>query len=382
MAEANQIGAGLLHGLRIAQLLESDGPGGAENVVVFLSRALQEAGAQVVAYVPRRGQGWLEQRLVGSGIEVEHFAIDRPFSPRFGRWLTDSFRDRRIDVAHSHEFTFAVYGAWAAWRRAIPHVITMHGGRYYAARWQRQLALGLAARMTAGMVAVSPALQAHLMHDLRLAPGRVRVVPNGIPDSSLPDPGIRKALGLPADARVVLAVGNLYPVKGHATLIGAMARLVTAHPTTHLLIAGRGELHEELVALANQLGVAPHVHLLGLRADIPALLAAADLFVMPSLSEGLPIAILEAMFSGTAIIASQVGAIGEALGDGSCGRLVPPGAVAELAAALADLLSNPAQAAALGEQARRRARDNYSTEKMVEHYTTIYGELLGRVSAS
>lgn len=364
-----------LVGWRIAQLLESDGPGGAENVVVHLTRALLAAGAAVTTYVPRRGQGWLRRQLEGSGAGFVEFEVGNAFSPRFARWLQESLCQERIDLAHSHEFTFGVYGSWAAARAAIPHIVTMHGGRYYAEALRRRLALGLALHRTEEVVAVSERLHGFLAHDLWLSSRRITVVPNGIPPSPATDPGMREALGLPRDARILLAVGNLYEVKGHRFLVEALADVLPAHPTTHVVIAGRGDQERPLGRLAASLGVADHIHLLGLRGDIPQLLAAADLFVMPSLSEGLPIAILEAMFAGKPIVASDVGDIAAAVGAAGArpgGRVVPPGDRQALASALATLLADPEAARIIGAAARERAEAEFHVDRMTARYVELY----------
>src|SRR5918993_737290 len=115
-------------GLRIAHLIECDGPGGAERVVAHLATCLQAAGAHNVVFLPAHGEGWLAQELTGSSVAIEYFDIDRPVSPSCARGLVEAVRRHRIDVAHSHEFSMAIYGAWAAWRAGVPHVVTMHGG--------------------------------------------------------------------------------------------------------------------------------------------------------------------------------------------------------------------------------------------------------------
>lgn len=376
---------GSLAGWQIAQLLESDGPGGAENVVVHLTRALLTAGASVVTYVPRRGQGWLRGQLEGSGARFVEFALTRSFSPHFARWLGDSFRAEQIDVAHSHEFTFGVYGAWAAGRAGVAHVTTMHGGRYYAEALRRRVALGVGLHRTEEPVAVSERLRQHLAHDLWLSPRRISVVPNGIPVVPAIDPGIRATLGLPPESTILLAVGNLYAVKGHRFLVQAIADLLPRYPETHLLIAGRGDQEAPLRALADELGFAGHLHLLGLRDDIPQLLAAADLFVMPSLSEGLPIAILEAMFAGKPIVASDVGDIAAALGAGtSCagGVVVSPGDHHALCDALAALLADPSTARAIGAAGRARAETEYHVDRMTSRYVALYRRARQRRQAS
>src|SRR5688572_25154001 len=97
--------------MRIAHLIESDGPGGAERVVAQLATSLQAAGTENVVFLPAHGEGWLAEQLRGSGVAIEHFHVDRPLSPSCARSLTEAFRRHRITVAHSHEFSMAVYGA-------------------------------------------------------------------------------------------------------------------------------------------------------------------------------------------------------------------------------------------------------------------------------
>jgi len=123
-----------VRGLRIAHLIESDGPGGAERMVASLAIELQSAGADNVVFVPERGEGWLGRELRGTGVRTEVFRIDRPLSPAFARWLAGVLRRYQIDLAHSHEFSMAVYGAWASRKAGIPHLFTLHGSRYYAER--------------------------------------------------------------------------------------------------------------------------------------------------------------------------------------------------------------------------------------------------------
>src|SRR2546430_4940515 len=129
--------------------------GGAERVLSLLATELQSAGATSVAFLPVRREGGLEAELAPAGVTVEYVPLTRPVSPGYARALAAAFRRHRIELAHSHEFTMAFYGAWAARRAGIPHVITMHGSRYYAGRWRRRLALRAAVATSAGVAAVS-----------------------------------------------------------------------------------------------------------------------------------------------------------------------------------------------------------------------------------
>jgi glycosyltransferase involved in cell wall biosynthesis len=363
--------------LRIAHLIESDGPGGAERVVAQLASSLQAAGAYNVVFLPAGGEAWLARELDGSGVAIEHFRIERPISAACARTLERAFRVHRITVAHSHEFSMAVYGAWTSWRVRIPHVITMHGGRYYAARVRRRLALRTAIALSAQTVAVSRDLAGHLSRDLRFPLGRIVTIPNGVRCVRPQHGTLRDELGLRPDDRLLVSIGNLYPVKGHEHLLDALALVAGRHPGLHLAIGGRGPLADALSARARDRDLADRVHLLGLRSDVAAVLAAADIFVLPSLSEGLPLALLEAMFAGCPIVASNVGEVSVVLAEGEAGLLVEPGNAMVLAAAIDNLLSDPARACELGKRAARRAAEQYDVGHMVRRYVNTYHAVLG-----
>jgi len=367
---------GDLTGLRVGHLIESDGPGGAERVVVHLATALQARGAENLVLLPADGEGWLARELEGSGVAIEYFRLQRRISPACARSLEAAFRRHRIGVAHSHEFTMAIYGAWASLHARVPHLITMHGGRYYAGRLRRRLALRAAIALSGRTVAVSTDLARRLSRELWIRPSRVATIPNGVRFEPPHRTTLRDELRLRHADHLLVSVGNLYPVKGHQHLIDALALLDSRHPTLHLAISGRGELAEPLAARARNRGVAARVHLLGLRPDIAAILGAADVFVLPSLSEGLPLALLEAMFAGCPIVATDVGEVGVALAHGEAGVLVEAGNPGALAAALDRLLSDPDRARQLGERAARRAAAEYHVSQMVRRYVETYEALL------
>lgn len=358
----------------IALLLESDGPGGAERVLLQLAEELRRRGHDVVPVGPAAGCGWLAGEFRGRGFQPETFTLRRPVDPWCALGLRRTLARRRVDVVHSHEFTMAVYGAAAARLVGRPHVMTLHGGRAFETRRRRRVALRWACRHSAAVVGVSRPVADHLVHTLGLAPGSVTVVPNGI----RPDPGqgegVRQELGIQPGELLLLAVGNLYPVKGHEVLLRALGRLAadTALPPWRLAIAGRGEEEEGLRRLAADSGISNRVHLLGYRADVADLLAAADIFVLPSRSEGLPLALLEAMFAEKPVVASGVGGIPAALESGEEGLLVPPGDPEALAGALRGLLADPARRSAYAAAARRRAEGEFTVEAMVDAYERLY----------
>jgi len=362
--------------LRVAHLIGSDGPGGAERVIAHLAGSLQATGAFNLALLPDESERWLTNQLLKSGVTVEHFRWTKGVSPVLARSFAITMQHYGITVAHSHEFDMAVYGAWASWQAGIPHVITMHGNRYYAERLRRRLAMRAAIALSGRTVAVSNQLARQISRDLFVPRSHIEMVPNGVPWEAPAHVTLREELGLRGNDRLMVAVGNLYPVKGHRYLIEAMARVRDRHPTLHVAIAGRGDLSGALSMQARGHGLRDRVHLLGLRSDIAALLAAANVFVLPSLSEGLPLALLEAMFAGCPIVASDVGEIRTALAGGEAGVLVEAGNVAALAAAIDDVLSDPMRAQTLGARARSRAVAEYHVSQMVQRYSSIYHELL------
>jgi glycosyltransferase involved in cell wall biosynthesis len=364
-------------GARIALLIETDGAGGAERMVAQLAMELETRGHSVVVYLPPRGDGWLEQQLRGSQVEVDQFWLNRAFDPGCARELASSFRNRGIDIAHGHEFSMAFYGAWASRLVGIPHVITMHGRGYYADAVRRRVALRAAAMSSGAFVSVSQALARQLSKDLLLPQRKITFIPNGVRLAAVEHSTLRSELGLSEEDQLIVSVGSLYPVKGHCYLVQAVADLSTRFPRLHLAIAGRGQTHDSLRELGDSTGLGPRLHLLGLRADVANVLAAADIFVLPSLAEGLPLAVLEAMLAARPVIASDVGEIGTVLAQGRAGWLVPPANTEALAATIQAVLSDPAESARVALYASRRADAEYRLERMTARYEALYRTLMG-----
>ncbi len=271
------------------------------------------------------------------------------------------------------------YAGVAGLLTAVPHVITMHGGVTFAAAARRRWALRWSVNRAAATVGVSDSTCQHLADSLRLRRDRVELVPNGVPITPGDRDSARRALGVDPTVRLLLSVGNLYPVKGHATLIEACGLLAQERtlPPWRVVVAGRGDEAAPLQARIHALGLEDRVTLLGLRDDIPDLLAAADGWVMPSLSEGLPMALLEAMLARLPIVSSAVGGIPDVIRDGENGLLVPAADPARLAAALASLLRDPDTATRYGANAFAAANGTFSASTMVSRYLALYERALG-----
>ena len=357
--------------LRIALMIECDGPGGAELMMLELAKELRARGHVVLPVGLSAGTGWLGARFVAAGFEPASFELRSPLDLQAVRALTTILHDFRADVVHSHEFTMAIYGAAAAKRAGARHVITMHGGLYYAAVWRRRAALRWATRRSAALVGVSVATAQALKDILGINGSKLHVVPNGIPMRTGARGKLRSELGLAPGELLIVSVGNLYPVKGHAVLIDALAKLRDRRGW-RLAIAGRGEEESRLRAQAATAGVGDRVHLLGFRDDIADILAAGDLFTMPSLSEGLPLALVEAMSFGLPVVVTRVGGVPEVVTDGVEGFLVPPSDPGALASALGALLDDAPRRQQMGDAARTRALRDYALSTMADRYERLY----------
>jgi len=363
-------------GLNVALMLETDGPGGAENVAYQLGEELRRRGHVVYPVGPGWKQGWLSAKYRANGFDYRTFMLRRPLDLGALRDIAGLLRELRVDVVHSHEFAMAVYGAAAAKLLRKPHIITMHGNQTMTAAWRRRVALRWAFRNSRSTIAVSRATKKSLDHDLGLDPAMVRVIPNGVPwRSGNPEP-VRRELGLREGDILLLAVGNLIARKGHVVLLQALQLLDAAGlaaPWRLAIAGGRGgEEQGPLEAFVAKHGMSDRVHLLLNRDDIPDLQEAAEIFVMPSLWEGLPLALLEAMHAGKAIVATTASGIPEAIVPEEHGLLVPPGDPTALAEALRRLLTEPALRQRLGAAARRRAAAEFSIDAMTNAYEGLY----------
>jgi len=369
--------AGAPRRLVIAQMLESDGPGGAEMVMLRLAEGLRARGHEIVPVGPVAGCGWLADQFRQRGFNPETFSLRRPLDWECARGMIAMLRRRRVDVVHSHEFTMALYGTVSARQLGRPHVITMHGNQTTTNRWRRRVLLRTAFRFSENVIAVSRDTKRFLDAQLGVSPDLIRVVANGVPIPTGDRARVRSELRLALDELLVLATGSLVPRKGHAVLIKALAGQ-EAGPPWRLVIAGNGSERGALEALIRELGMGERIQLLGHRDDVGDLLAAADIFAMPSLWEGMPLALLEAMAAGKPIVASGISGIPEAITTEAEGLLTRPGNLGELTAALRRLRTDPTLRQRLAQRSAARARTDFSIEAMTTAYEDVYYQALAR----
>jgi starch synthase (maltosyl-transferring) len=256
----------------------------------------------------------------------------------------------------------------------------MHGGKYFDTTAYRRQMLRFSAKRAAHVVGVSEPTCHHLADSLGLSRERIDLVPNGVRSELGQRARVRQELGIGDDVRLLVAVGNLYKVKDHQTLIRALAMLDQYEdlPPWMAVIAGRGEEESSLRELIRSFALDDRVRLLGLRSDIPDLLASADGWVMSSLSEGLPMALLEAMFASLPVISTSVGGIPTLVRPGQTGWLVPPGTPEELTHAVVALLRDASHAKKLGRRGREIAEAGFGQEKLIAAHLELYRSSSGR----
>jgi glycosyltransferase involved in cell wall biosynthesis len=360
----------------VALMIASDGSGSARSGLLHLAQGLRGRGFRVVPILPPDGSEWLAARLRQEGFRTTSFHVSSSLNPGSIRRLSALLQHERVNVAHAHEFTLAVHGTGAAVAANIPSVITMHGDHYQDERLYRRVALRWAAGRSRAVVAVSRATARDLAKSLFVGPSRIEVVPNGIAPATGGDgTAVRCELGIAPREAFVLGAGGLRRERGHRMLVRALSLLRDRRPDLPwtAAIAGTGEEHAALAATIEQLGLGDRVRLLGHRSDVADLLRAADVFVVPSLEAGLPVALLEAMLAGKAAVASRVDGVSEVIRHGETGLLVPPERPEELSAALERLVADPALQMRLGATARREAAGRFSVDAMVDAYVHLYG---------
>ena len=361
----------------ILHLSSSSGPGGAETVVASVASGLNPSRYRSLVCLFRDGR--LRHHCEQLGLETHMIPIngmlDFAWLQQFHRLL----RERRVSLIHAHEFGANTYGTLAGRLARVPVVATVHGRGYYADRGHRRLAYRAVSR-AAAMVVVSEEVKRFVVERTGASARRVRVVYNGIRTAgSVPQEiqaSLRADLGISDEERVVAAVGSLYAVKGHQYLLEAAPSVLGACPSTVFLVAGRGEREAALRAQARSLGIDARVRFLGFRQDIPALLAMCDVFVQPSLSEGLSIAILEAMAAARPVVATRVGGNPELVVDGETGLLVEAADAKGLASAMIRILRDPAEARRFGNNGLSRASTRFTAAAMVREYEAIYDTAL------
>jgi glycosyltransferase involved in cell wall biosynthesis len=249
--------------------------------------------------------------------------------------------------------------------------------------WRRRLINRFTTACADAVLSISHHAAREMIEQWNAEPSRMHVIPDGVNTRTFyPDSDgacrmrVRGILGLANDARVVICVANLLPVKALDMLLQTWRRVLKTDKSAQLLIVGDGPLKADLVALAHQLKCASNVRFLGRREDVPDLLRASDLFVLSSQYEGTSNAVQEAMATGLAVVATDVGGMRDLITSGRTGWLVPRSATDLLADQIQYAFANPTKRWQVGEAARQAVMQRFSMERWIEQYTALYRHML------
>lgn len=366
------------HRIRIAQVISHVGHGGAARVGTHIATGLDPEyfDVRLISLYQQEPTDYVRTLLANAGVDVH--VLGRGSALRLGliRRLARLLADIEPDIVHSHG-RFLHYVAPATWRHSLPHVHTVHGLAEtdpLSMRLVHRVVYGRRVRVVAVSRAVAESLGA--VYGLADCP----VIHNGIDVDTIQSPTIdrdawRARHGFGAEDVLVACVAMFRTVKDHATLLDAFARAAADRPRLHLVLAGTGPTLAATEAKAHSLGVAARIHFLGERGDVHEILRASEVFALASLSEAHPLAIMEAMAAGCAVVATRVGGTPEVMDDGADGLLVPSGDAGALADAIIRVVDDTGLAATLGARAADRARSDFGLSGMVARYAEFFRSL-------
>lgn len=367
-----------------------------------LTSALDAHGFTTTLLHGRLGDGEGDMSyLIPAGADARYVdSLCRPLSPgddlRALLRLYREFKSVRPAIVHTHMAKAGMLGRLAALaynltrgsapRAKVIHTYHGHVLDGYFSKLMTSVFINIERALAAisdRIIAISPAIRQQLLDTYRIgSAAKYRVVPLGFdlaPFAAVDDQArsdARRALDLPAGAKVISTVGRLTAIKQHRLFLDTVKRVIAIHPETIAVIAGGGELEGDLTAYAASLGITDHVRMLGWRRDLPVIYAATDVFLLTSRNEGTPVALIEAMASGVPGVSTAVGGVIDVIGGADTGRTAPFGDADGLARAINELLSSPADRIEMGRRARARVLAHYDINRLVSDIATLYRELL------
>lgn len=368
---------------RVVHLRGSDAMLGAERVVLELSARTQEFGYEsIIAALQSElsPKPELIRAAAAAGIQTEILLCQGRFDPTVFKRLRELLQRQQADLLHCHGYKENFYGLLA--RHGLPCVTTNH-------LWKRNSrALHLYCWLDAKLsrhfdhvVAVSAPIQQELLA-AGVPAAKISRIANGIDTAPFQQPlsaaqraTVRASLGIGPERLAVGMVSRLGVEKGHAYALEAIAALSARYPRLLLAIVGTGPLLAELQTTVLRLGLGQQVIFCGQRSDIADVVRAFDLFLLPSLAEGLPMALLEAMAAGLPTVATQVGDVTAAIEHEVSGLLTPPGDAAALAEALERLLASAQLRQQLGRAGAAVIEQHFSARQMAHQYCRLYDRL-------
>jgi len=348
------------------------------SLLLELAKRINRDRYEIAVCCLREG-GPYEQRFKDIGLDVKNFNMKTMLDIRIIPRLIKFIKEKKVDAVHSALLPADVYGIISARLAGVPLIFsTIHNVDYY--RQERKYFLYRAAdrlslRFATHIVAVSKAVENFISQWPELR-SNITTIYSGIDSQkykvNIDARNYKTELGLQSEVPTVGVTVRLVREKGLEFLLEAASYVLEGGRQVQFLVVGDGPLKGKLESHAKKLKIEHNVSFTGFREDIPQILAIIDIFVLPSLSEGLPVSVIEAMCSGKPVIATNVGGIAEVVVDGETGVLIPPKDSKILAEAITELLDSPEKRKRMGELGRQRALNHFCIEKMVENYEKFY----------
>ena len=366
--------------IRVVYLAHTYAVGGAEEMVLNLVRKLPSRFEPMVCCISSAGPIGEEIKRTGVPFTVLQRTpgLRRPHDVLA---IRDYLRQTRPHILHPFLLTASLYGRLAAVMAGVPVILGTEVNVYENKRPAHAIVERFLMKRTDAVITSAESVRDFYVRQVHAAPDKVEVIYNAVDWGALRTTtdrrAFRESLGVPPDATVACIIARLTQQKAHTVLFDALAQTPELS-SLHLLVVGDGDLREELTNKVRALGLQDRVHLLGARRDLGDLLAASDIFVMPSLWEGLPLSMILAMGAGMSVVATRVAGIPEVVKDGETGLLVAAGDSASLGQALARVVLDLPLRERLGTAAREFVRPRFGADEYVAAVTTLYDRLLSQ----
>jgi len=362
------------------QVTHSLAVGGSEQ----LAAAIAGAGAQHqirMSICALNCGGGLEASLRNAGVSTHVIGRRSGIQPAVIVGLAKLFRREKVTVVLTHHLGQLLYSAIGA-RLAGARLLHVEHEFYTLASIRAKRLLRLAGGLAERVIGVTDEVVRFLLDEVRLPSPKVSLIRNGVDTSRFRPPASheREALGIPPGRPIIGTVGRLDPAKDHRTLIAAFRAIVTVAPDVVLVIIGEGPMRFGLERDVKQHGLGESVRFLGERFDVPTLLPSLDVFVLSSVNEGLPLALLEAMACARPVVVTDVGGVAGVVNKGRAGVVVAPGDVDGIARAVIGLLRDPVRAAELGAAGRMVVEQHYDLRSTIDNYLALCRKPLPRAA--
>lgn len=367
------------HGLRILEIITTLGVGGAEMHLLALTRGLVARGHSPEVYY-LKGKGELAGDFLRSGVPVQKISMEGAGEAPSAIWkLQKLMRREKHDLIHTHLLKADGVGAVAA-------ALAGRSRRLLASKHNDERALlhpvfgrvhGLLSMLDRRVIVLSDHVGRFVAEHGRVAPRKIRRVYYGLDPEKFMNAtasGLREELKIGADEFVIVCVARFAAQKAHTVLLDAFAKALHTEPRMRLLLVGDdpfGDYRKRAEAHAHLLKLGDRVMFLGIRRDVPRILAASDLFTMSSLWEGLGLVFLEAMAARLPVVATNVSAVPEVVPQGTCGFLVPPNDAEAMARAFLEIVKKPDRGRSMGDAGRVWVREKFGIDRMVDETQAI-----------